>query len=421
MMAELQKPCTPALPNTPYDVEVVRRDFPILSRQVYDRPLIYLDNAASAQKPHIVVETMRQLYEEEYANVHRGVHFLSGCATLRFENARETVRRFINAGSVREIIFTRGATEAINLVAQTFGRSRLGEGDTVLLTQVEHHANIVPWQLLRAEKGITIKVAPIDASGRIIPEAFEKLLTPDVKLVAMSHMSNALGTLQPAADLIKLAHDKGIPVLLDGCQSAAHRKIDVQALDADFFVFSGHKLYGPTGIGVLYGKEAILETLPPWQGGGDMIERVTFEKTTFKPSPQRFEAGTPAIAEAIGLAAALDYISKIGRANIAAHEQALLDYTTDQFAAIKGLTLFGDAREKGSILSFTMAGAHPQDIGMLVDRQGVAIRVGHHCCMPLMAFLGVSGTCRASFALYNTFEEAEALVKSVRKAAEMLA
>lgn len=421
MMAELQKPCTPALPNTPYDVEVVRRDFPILSRQVYDRPLIYLDNAASAQKPHIVVETMRQLYEEEYANVHRGVHFLSGCATLRFENARETVRRFINAGSVREIIFTRGATEAINLVAQTFGRSRLGEGDTVLLTQVEHHANIVPWQLLRAEKGITIKVAPIDASGRIIPEAFEKLLTPDVKLVAMSHMSNALGTLQPAADLIKLAHDKGIPVLLDGCQSAAHRKIDVQALDADFFVFSGHKLYGPTGIGVLYGKEAILETLPPWQGGGDMIERVTFEKTTFKPSPQRFEAGTPAIAEAIGLAAALDYISKIGRANIAAHEQALLDYTTDQFAAIKGLTLFGDAREKGSILSFTMAGAHPQDIGMLVDRQGVAIRVGHHCCMPLMDFLGVSGTCRASFALYNTFEEAEALVKSVRKAAEMLA
>lgn len=415
------KPVSPQLPNTPYDVEVVRKDFPILSRQVYDRPLIYLDNAASAQKPHSVVETMRQLYEEEYANVHRGVHFLSGCATLRFENARETVRRFINAASEREIVFTRGATEAINLVAQTFGRSRLKEGDSVLLSQLEHHANIVPWQLLRAEKGITLKVAPIDPQGRIIVEEFEKLLTPDVKLVAVSQMSNALGTEQPVEALIKLAHAKGIPVLVDGCQATAHRKINVQALDADFYVFSGHKLYGPTGIGVLYGKDKILETLPPWQGGGDMIERVTFEKTTFKPSPQRFEAGTPAIAEAIGLAAALDYISKLGRAKIAAHEQALLDYATDQLSGIKGLTLYGNAPQKGCIISFNLKGAHPQDIGMLVDRQGVAIRVGHHCCMPLMDFLGVPGTCRASFALYNTFEEAEALVRSVRKAAELLA
>lgn len=420
-MNAIPKPTTPALSNAPYDVETVRKDFPILSRQVYDRPLIYLDNAASAQKPHCVVETMRQLYEEEYANVHRGVHFLSGCATLRFENARETVRRFINATSVREIIFTRGATEAINLVAQTFGRSQLKEGDSILLTRIEHHANIVPWQLLRSEKGISLKVAPIDPEGHILVDEFEKLLTSDVKLVALSMMSNALGTEQPAADLIKLAHARGIPVLVDGCQAAAHRKVDVQALDADFFVFSGHKLYGPTGIGVLYGKETMLKDLPPWQGGGDMIERVTFEHTTFKPSPQRFEAGTPAIAEAIGLAAALDYISAIGRANITAHEQALLDFVTGQMEGIKGVTLYGSHGAKGSILSFNLEGAHPQDIGMLVDRQGVAIRVGHHCCMPLMDFLQVPGTCRASFALYNTFDEAEALVRAVKKAAEMLA
>lgn len=406
--------------NLPYDVAKVRQDFPILSRPVYGRALVYLDNAASAQKPHSVVETMRQLYEEEYANVHRGVHFLSGCATLRFENARDTVRYFINAPSVNQIIFTRGATEAINLVAQSYGRTHLKAGDAVLVSQLEHHANIVPWQLLRDQIGITLKVAPIDASGQLILDEYEKLLTPDVKLVAMSHMSNTLGTILPAADIIRLAHAKGIPVLLDGCQAVTHLKVDVTALDADFYVFSGHKLYGPTGIGVLYGKAELLEKMPPWQGGGDMIEKVTFEKTTYKPAPQRFEAGTPAIAEAIGFAAALDYLNKLGRENIYAHEQALLDYATGLLGNIPGLTIHGTAREKGAIISFTMAGAHPQDIGMLVDRQGIAIRVGHHCCMPLMDHLGLSGTCRASFGLYNTMEEADALAAALRKAADML-
>lgn len=406
--------------NTPFDVERVRADFPILSRKVYGRDLVYLDNAASAQKPHCVVDTMRQLYEEEYANVHRGVHYLSGCATLRFENARETVARFINAASPNEIIFTRGATEAINLVAQTYGRSQLVAGDEIILSQLEHHANIVPWQLLRAEKGVVLKVAPIDATGQLDVAAFEQLFSPRTKLVAISHMSNALGTILPAQKIIEIAHARGVPVLLDGCQAAVHQRIDVQALDADFFVFSGHKIYGPTGIGVLYGKAKLLEIMPPWQGGGDMIDTVTFEHTTFKLAPQRFEAGTPAIAEAIGLAAAIDYVEKLGFDNIHAHEQALLDYITPKMQAIGGLTIHGTAKEKGGIISFTMAGAHPQDIGLLVDRQGIAIRVGHHCCMPLMQHLGIGGTCRASFALYNTFEEADALVAALNKAAEML-
>ena len=403
--------------NAPYDINKVRADFPILSRHVYDRPLVYLDNAASAQKPHVVVETMRQVYEEEYANVHRGLHFLSGCATLKFENARDTVRRFIGAKSLDEIVFTRGATEAINLVAQTFGRTRLQPGDSIVVSQLEHHANIVPWQL----QGIKLKVAPIDATGQIILEEYEKLLTPEVKLVAISHMSNALGTILPAADIVRLAHGKGIPVLLDGCQAATHLPVNVSELDADFYVFSGHKLYGPTGIGVLYGKAGLLDSLPPWQGGGDMIDRVTFGKTTFKPSPQRFEAGTPAIAEAIGLAAALDYVTALGRNNIAAHEKMLLDYATEKLSTLPGLTLHGTAKDKDAIISFTLKGAHPQDIAMLADRQGVVIRTGHHCCMPLMDFLGVPGTCRASFGLYNTLEEVDVLLAALAKAAEMLA
>lgn len=406
--------------NTPFDIEKVRADFPILSRKVYGRDLVYLDNAASAQKPHCVVDTMRQLYEEEYANVHRGVHYLSGCATLRFENARETVARFINAASPNEIIFTRGATEAINLVAQTYGRSQFVAGDEIILSQLEHHANIVPWQLLRAEKGVVLKVAPIDATGQLDMAAYAALFSPRTKLVAISHMSNALGTILPAQKIVEIAHAHDVPVLLDGCQAAVHQRIDVQALDADFFVFSGHKIYGPTGIGVLYGKAALLEIMPPWQGGGDMIDKVTFEHTTFKPAPQRFEAGTPAIAEAIGLAAAIEYVEKLGFDNIHAHEQALLDYITPKMQAVNGLTIHGTAKEKGGIISFTMVGAHPQDIGLLVDRQGIAIRVGHHCCMPLMQHLGISGTCRASFALYNTFEEADALVAALNKAAEML-
>jgi len=419
-MGEAALKMTATIPNLPYDVEAVRRDFPILSRQVYGKPLVYLDNGASAQKPHFVIETMRQIYEEEYANVHRGVHFLSGCATLRFENAREVVRQYINARESREIIFTRGATEAVNLVAQTFGRHMLQAGDEVIISQLEHHANIVPWQLLREEKGIALKVAPIHADGRLNFEAFEALISPRTKLVAMAHVSNSIGTIMPIAEVIKAAHKHNIPVLVDGCQAIPHLDIDVQALDADFYVFSSHKVYGPTGIGVLYGKAELLETLPPWQGGGDMIERVTFEKTTYKGIPQRFEAGTPAIAEAIGLAAALEYVQKIGRANIRAHEQALLEYTTEQMRHIPGLKIYGNAPEKGPIISFTMDGAHPQDIGMLVDRQGVAIRTGHHCCQPLMDYFNIGGTCRASFGLYNTFEEADALIASLHKAAELL-
>ena len=408
------------LPNLPYDVDTVRADFPILSRLVYGKPLVYLDNGASAQKPHFVIETMRQIYEEEYANVHRGVHYLSGCATLRFENARDKVRQYINAKESREIIFTRGATEAVNLVAQTFGRHTLQAGDEIIISQLEHHANIVPWQLLRDEKNIVLKIAPLLADGRLDFEGFKALISPRTKLIAMTHVSNAIGTIMPIAEVIKTAHEHNIPVLVDGCQAIPHLDVDVQALDADFYVFSGHKVYGPTGIGVLYGKAALMETLPPWQGGGDMIERVTFEKTTYKGLPQRFEAGTPAITEAIGLAAALEYVEKIGRANIRAHEQALLDYTTQRMKALPGLTIYSTAPDKGPNISFTIANAHPQDIGMLVDRQGVAIRTGHHCCQPLMDYFNIGGTCRVSFGLYNTFEEADALLASLEKAAELL-
>lgn len=400
--------------NTPYDVQKVREDFPILKRQVHGKPLVYLDNAASAQKPRQVLTAMQQFYETDYANVHRGVHYLSETATTRFEAARETVRSFINAASADEIVFTRGATEAANLLAYSFG---LKAGDAIITSQLEHHANIVPWQL---QAGVTLKVAPIDARGQIIIEEYAKLLTPEVKLVAISHMSNALGTITPAAQLIKLAHEKGIPVLLDGAQAATHLPVDVQALDADFYMFSSHKIYGPTGIGVLYGKLAHLEKLRPWQGGGDMIDTVSFAGTTFKAPPQRFEAGTPAIAEAIGFAAALDYVSALGRDRILAHEKALLDYATQKLTTIKGLKLYGTAAEKGAILSFTIDGAHPNDIATLIDQQGVAIRTGHHCCMPLMQHLGVAGTCRASLGLYNIFEEVDILASALSKAAEML-
>lgn len=400
--------------NTPYDVQKVREDFPILKRQVHGKPLVYLDNAASAQKPRQVLTAMQQFYETDYANVHRGVHYLSETATTRFEAARETVRSFINAASADEIVFTRGATEAANLLAYSFG---LKAGDAIITSQLEHHANIVPWQL---QAGVTLKVAPIDARGQIIIEEYAKLLTPEVKLVAISHMSNALGTITPAAQLIKLAHEKGIPVLLDGAQAATHLPVDVQALDADFYMFSSHKIYGPTGIGVLYGKLAHLEKLRPWQGGGDMIDTVSFAGTTFKAPPQRFEAGTPAIAEAIGFAAALDYVSALGRDRILAHEKALLDYATQKLTTIKGLKLYGTAAEKGAILSFNIDGTHPNDIATLIDQQGVAIRTGHHCCMPLMQHLGVAGTCRASLGLYNTFEEVDILASALHKAAEML-
>jgi len=402
-----------------FDVHRVREDFPILSRKIYDKPLVYLDSAASAQKPRAVIDTMRMVMEQEYANVHRGVHWLSSQATRRFEDARRKVQRFINAREDREIVFTRSATEAINLVAASWGRTHLREGDEIILSHMEHHANIVPWQLLRAEKGIVIKVVPVNDDGELILEEYEKLLGPKVKLVAISHMSNALGTINPVEDIIRLAHAKGITVLIDGCQGVTHLGVDVQALDADFYVFSGHKLYGPTGIGVLYGKAEILETMPPYQGGGDMIARVTFEETTFKSIPHRFEAGTPAIVEVIGLGAALEYLMSLGLDRIAAHEHDVLTYATELLSEIPGVRIYGTSPHKASILSFTLEGAHPHDVGTIIDRAGVAVRAGHHCAQPLMDFYNVAATVRASFGLYNTREEAEALANALRRVKEI--
>ncbi|HLG86914.1 MAG TPA: cysteine desulfurase [Alphaproteobacteria bacterium] len=395
------------------DVERVRQDFPILSRKVNGKPLVYLDSAASAQKPRQVIEAMSRFYEEDYANIHRGVHYLSQRATEAFENARAKVARFINASKADEIVFTRNATEAINLVAQSWGRKNLGAGDEVILTELEHHANIVPWQLLRAEKGIEIKVAPIDDAGRVRLDALAALIGPRTRLVAFAHMSNALGTILPAREIVRLAREAGAAVLIDGCQAAAHRRVDMQALDPDFYVFSGHKLYGPTGIGVLYGKYAMLDAMPPYQGGGDMIERVTFARTTFKPPPARFEAGTPAITEAIGLAAAIDYMSELGLEFIAAHEEDLLAYATERLTAIEGLRLYGTAEEKGAILSFTLDGAHAHDVATILDQHGVAVRAGHHCAHPLMDRLGVVATARASLALYTTRAEVDTLADAI--------
>ncbi len=356
---------------------------------------------------------MTKFYEEDYANIHRGVHFLSQRSTDAFEAARAKVARFLNAAKADEIIFTRNATEAINLVAQTWGRKHLGPGDEIVLTELEHHANIVPWQMLRAEKGFEIKVAPIDDTGQIRLDDMAKLIGPHTKLVAVSHMSNALGTILPVREIVRMAHAQGALVLIDGCQAAVHKQVDVQALDADFYAFSAHKLYGPTGIGVLYGKYALLEAMPPYQGGGDMIDRVTFARTTFKEPPHRFEAGTPAIAEAIGLAAAIDYLSDLGPGFVADHEHDVLTYATEQLSKIDGLKIHGTAAEKGAILSFTMAGAHAHDIATILDQQGVAVRAGHHCAHPLMDRLGVTATARASFALYSTRGEADALVDAV--------
>lgn len=404
---------------TGYDVEEVRKDFPILSRTIYDKPLVYLDSAASAQKPRRVIDAMVSCMTEEYSNVHRGVHWLSATATTRFEAARKTVQRFINAREDREVVFTRSATEAINLVASSWGRTNLREGDEVVISQMEHHANIVPWQMLRTEKGIVLKIVPIDESGTLLMDEYEKLLGPKTKLVAISHMSNALGTINPVKDIVRIAHAKGIPVLVDGCQGVTHLGVDMQDLDADFYVFSGHKLYGPTGIGVLYGKAEILEAMPPYQGGGDMIARVTFEETTFKGIPHRFEAGTPAIVEVIGLGAALEYLMELGLDRIAAHERDLLAYATAQLTEIPGLRIYGTSPNKASILSFTLGDAHPHDIGTIVDRAGVAVRAGHHCAQPLMDFYNVPATARASFALYNTFDEVDALAASLRRVQEI--
>jgi cysteine desulfurase/selenocysteine lyase len=396
-----------------FDVERARADFPILSRQVHGKPLVYLDSAASAQKPRAVIDAMSHFYEEDYANIHRGVHFLSQRATDAFEGARAKIARFINAGKADEIVFTRNATEGINLVAQSWGRKNLGAGDEVLLTELEHHANIVPWQLLRDEKGFEIKVAPIDETGQVRLDDMAKLIGPRTRLVAVSHMSNALGTILPVREIVRIAHAQDAVVLVDGCQAVAHKQIDVRALDADFYVFSAHKLYGPTGIGVLYGKYDILNGMPPYQGGGDMIERVTFARTTFKEPPNRFEAGTPAIAEAVGLATAIDYVSELGQSLIAEHEDEILAYATQRLSEISGLTIYGTAAEKGAILSFSLTGAHAHDVATILDQHGVAVRAGHHCAHPLMDRLGVVATARASFALYSTRAEVDALVNAI--------
>jgi len=406
-------------PEPRFDLEQVRADFPILGQIINRQPLVYLDNAASTQKPRAVIDSLRKVYEEDYANVHRGVHTLSQRCTDLFEQAREKVQAFLNARHAHEIIFTRGTTEAINLVAQTHGRQNLAPGDEILITAMEHHSNIVPWQMLCEQTGAVLKVAPITLTGELRLEAFEDLLSERTRLVSVVHMSNALGTINPVEPIIALAHARGIPVLLDGAQSAPHMTVDVQTLDCDFYVFSGHKLYGPSGIGVLYGKESLLKAMPPWQGGGDMIRRVTFEKTEYSEPPYKFEAGTPNIADTIALGAALDYIGAIGLDAMAEHEHHLLAYATEQALHIPGLRIIGTAPEKGAILSFTLDRIHPHDIGTLLDQLGIAIRAGHHCAMPVMDFFEVPATARASFAVYNTYQEVDVLMDGIRQVIRM--
>ncbi|HYB10731.1 MAG TPA: cysteine desulfurase [Alphaproteobacteria bacterium] len=402
----------------PYDLARVRQDFPILTRQVFGKPLVYLDNGASAQKPRQVIDTMRDVMENDYANIHRGVHFLSQRATDRYEAARDKVARFIGA-ETREIVFTRNATEAINLVASSYGRTFLERGDEIVVSEMEHHANIVPWQLLETERGIRIRVVPVDDVGNLRMDVYASLLGPKTRLVALTHCSNVLGTVTPAEEIVRLAHASGVPVLLDGSQAVVHRKVDVKALDVDFYAFTGHKLYGPSGIGVLYGKYEMLAKMPPYQGGGDMIRSVSFAGTTFKDPPERFEAGTPAIVEAIGLGAAIDYVAALGHDAIAGHEAMLLDYATRRLSAIPGLKIYGHAPEKAAIIAFTLEAAHAHDIGTIVDRAGVAVRTGHHCAQPLMERFGVSATARVSFGLYNTTGEADVLVDAVKSVREI--
>jgi cysteine desulfurase/selenocysteine lyase len=397
------------------DVERLRRDFPILTQRIHDRPLVYLDNAASVQKPTPVLEAIRTVYETTYANVHRGVHTLSQRATAAFEEARGKIARFLNARSADEIVFVRGATEAINLVASSLGHRYLAAGDEVVISAMEHHANIVPWQMLRDAKGIVLRVAPIDDDGALMFDAYRALLGPRTKLVAMTHVSNALGTVNPVAEIVREAHRVGALVLIDGCQAVPHYPVDVQRLGADFYALSSHKLYGPTSVGVLWGRSEVLAEMPPYQGGGEMIASVTFEKTTFKPPPFRFEAGTPPIAEAIGLGAAVDYLTNIGLAAVHAHEERLLAYATRRLHEIDGLRIIGTAKDKAAIVSFIMTGVHPHDIGTIVDQFGVAIRAGHHCAQPVMDRFGVPATARASFALYNTLAEVDALIDALRE------
>ena len=402
-----------------FDVHRVRADFPIFEQKVYGNRLVFLDSAASAQKPRAVIDAVRRCYEREYANIHRGVYYLSERATAAFEEAREKVRRFVNAREAREIVFVRGATEAINLVAQSYGRAFFGPGDEVVVSHMEHHSNIVPWQILRAEKGIVLRVAPIDDDGVLLLDEYEKLLTPCTKLVAITHVSNALGTIVPLGEVIRLAHARGIRVLVDGCQAVPHLPVDVQELDCDFYVFSGHKLFGPSGIGALYGRAEHMEAMPPYQGGGEMIRSVTFEKTEYNVIPHKFEAGTPHIAGAIGLGAAIDYVADLGLERIGAHEQAVLARATQRLKEFNSVRLFGTAPDKASILSFTVEGVHPHDVGTVLDRQGIAVRAGHHCAQPVMERFGVAATVRASFGPYNTVDDADALAAGIAKVMEI--
>lgn len=402
-----------------YDVAAIREDFPILSRQVYGKPLVYLDNGASAQKPQVVLDAIAHAYSQEYANVHRGLHFLSNAATDAFEKARETVRRFLNAGSVEEIVFTSNATAAINTVAYGYGMANIDESDEILLSIMEHHSNIVPWQLAATRKGIVLKVIPMNDQGELLIDEYEKLFSERTKLVSIAHISNVLGTINPVKKMIAIAHRHGVPVLVDGAQSIPHLPVDVQALDADFYAFSAHKVYGPTGIGVLYGKENLLDRLPPYQGGGEMIAHVSFEKTTFNELPFKFEAGTPDYVGTSAFAKALDYVSAIGLEAIAAHDAELTSYALERLRAIEGMRLFGEATHRTGVISFLVKDIHHFDMGTLLDRLGIAVRTGHHCAQPLMRRLGIEGTVRASFALYNTKEEVDVLAEGIERVCRM--
>ena len=402
-----------------FDAQRIRQDFPILRREVNGRPLVYLDSAATSQKPQVVIDRISRYYSEENANVHRGVHYLSQLATREIEDARVTAQRFLNAAESHEIIFTRGTTEGINLVAHSYGRKFVHEGDEIIISTLEHHSNIVPWQMLCEQSGARLRIIPINDQGELLIDEFAKMLNPRVKIVAVNHISNALGTINPVKRIIELAHSQDIPVLIDGAQAVPHLKVDVRELDCDFYAFSGHKICGPTGIGALYGKSHWLEAMPPFMGGGDMIASVTFEKTTYNTLPYKFEAGTPNIADAIGLGAAIDYLNEIGLDRIAAYEHELLQYATETIGAIPGVTIVGTAREKASVLSFTLEGVHPHDIGTVLDQLGIAIRAGHHCAQPVMKRFNLPATARASFAFYNTKEEIDALAAAIHQVNEV--
>ena len=414
-----EEPCQGCLVG--FGIEKIRQDFPVLQQKVHGKPLVYLDNAATTQKPQVVIDTIAHYYLSENSNVHRGVHFLSDVATQAYETARTRVRQFLNAAHDREIIFTRGTTEGINLVAASYGRSRIKAGDEILISAMEHHSNIVPWQMVCEEKGATLRVIPINDAGELLLEEYERLLSDRTKLVAITYVSNALGTVNPVRQVVAMAHRRGIQVLVDGAQATPHMAVNVQDLDCDFYAFSGHKVFGPTGIGILYGKTDLLEAMPPYQGGGEMISAVTFEKTIYNSLPHKFEAGTPHIAGVVGLAAAIEYVERIGLNQIAAYENELLAYGTDLLSAIPGLTIIGTAKEKAGVLSFVLRDIHAHDVGTILDHEGIAIRAGHHCAMPVMKRFGVPATARASLAFYNTREELEALAKGIQKAIEVFA